>query len=99
MIAVAIDVILGLVVLEGLGLILLNRATGLGPAARKVPAMLAAGFFLMLATRLALGGAGAGPIATCLLGSLVAHLADLASRWRDAARLSNDGRAGIGGAR
>ena len=43
--------------------------------------MLAAGFFLMLATRLALGDVGAGAIAACLLAALVAHLGDLAARW------------------
>ena len=82
MIAGAVDVILVLVVLEGLGLILLNRATGRGPPARGVPAMLAAGFFLMLAVRLSLAGAGDGPLAACFLAALVAHLADLAQRWR-----------------
>ena len=91
LLATAIDVILVLVVLEGCGLVWLRRATGRGPAPRAVLAMLAAGFFLMLATRLALGDAGAGPIAACLLGSLAAHVFDLAGRWPTS---SKGGRAG-----
>lgn len=83
MIAIAIDAILVLVVIEGLGLVLVRRATGRGPRAGAVPAMLAAGFFLMLAVRLALAGAGEGALAACLLASLVAHLLDLAGRWHD----------------
>ena len=81
LLAAAIDAILVLVVLEGCGLVLWRRVTARGPAPRAVLAMLAAGFFLMLATRLALGDGGAGPIAACLLGALVAHLGDLAARW------------------
>ena len=83
MIATAIDAILVLVVVEGLGLVLLRRMTGRGPPARVVPAMLAAGFFLMLAARLALAGAGEGALAACFLAALVAHLLDLAGRWHD----------------
>ena len=81
LLATAIDAILVLVVLETVGLILWHRTTGRGPAPRAVVAMLAAGFFLMLATRLALGKIGAGPIAACLLAALVAHVGDLAARW------------------
>ena len=97
MIAAAIDVILVLVVIEGTALVVYRRATGRGPEARKVPAMLAAGFFLMLAVRLAQGGAGDGTLALCLVGSLVAHLFDLAGRWRT--HRPNDGCAGADGER
>ena len=83
MIAIAIDAILVLVILEGLALGLYNRATGHGPPARKIPAMLAAGFFLMLAVRLALAGASEVALAACFLAALVAHLLDLAGRWRN----------------
>ena len=83
MIGIAIDAILVLVVVEGLGLVLFNRVTGRGPAARTIPAMLAAGFFLMLAVRLALAGAGELWLAACFLAALVAHLLDLAGRWRN----------------
>ena len=84
MIAQALDAILGLVVIEAIGLVVLNQTTGHGLAPKKILGMLAAGFFLMLATRLALGGAGDAPIAACLFASLLAHLADLAIRWREA---------------
>ncbi|MBE7220795.1 MAG: hypothetical protein INR64_20195 [Caulobacteraceae bacterium] len=81
LLAGAIDVILLLVGLEALALVLWHRATGRGPAPRAILAMLAAGFFLMLATRLALGDAGTGLIAACLLAALAAHVGDLAARW------------------
>ncbi len=83
MIAAALDVILGLVVVEAIALTAWARVTGRGLAPRAILGTLASGFFLMLATRLAVGAAGAGPIAACLLGSLVAHVADLALRWGD----------------
>jgi Ca2+/Na+ antiporter len=83
MIATAIDVILVFVVVEGVALALYRRATGRGPVARKIPAMLAAGFFLMLAVRLALAGVSELWLAACFLAALVAHLLDLSGRWRD----------------
>ena len=82
MIATAIDAILVLVIVEGLALVVLYRRSGRGIAPRRLLGNLAAGFFLMLATRLALAEAGDGPIAVCLLAALVAHLLDLAARWR-----------------
>ena len=84
MIATALDIILALVIVEGVALTALHGTTGRGIAPRNLLGTLAAGFFLMLAVRLAVGGAGDGPIAASLLGSLVAHLADLAIRWRRA---------------
>jgi hypothetical protein len=87
-IAIAIDVILILVLIEGVGLVVFNKATGRGVTAKQSLGMLAAGFFLMLAARLALDvGRDASieaqaPVAACLLAALVAHLADLALRWR-----------------
>ena len=83
MIAIALDAILVLVVIEGLVLAIVKRRTGKGIAPKSLLGMLGAGAFLMLGLRLALGGAGDGPIAACLLGSLIAHVADLASRWRE----------------
>ena len=83
MIALAVDVILGLVVMEAVVLTAWKRATGQGLAPRAILGTLASGFFLMLATRLAIGGTGGGPIAACLFASLLAHVADLALRWRD----------------
>ena len=53
-IALAIDVILALVVAEGVALVALHRLTGAGIPPRRLLGTLTAGFFLMLATRLGL---------------------------------------------
>ncbi len=82
MIALAVDIILGLVVVEAFALTAWKRATGNGLAPRALLGTLASGFLLMLAVRLAIGEAGAGPIAVCLLASLMAHVTDLVLRWR-----------------
>lgn len=79
------DAILGLVVLEALALALYHRVTGGGIAPRRYLANLAAGFALLLAARLALGGAPSWQLAACLLASLCAHLLDFAGRWDRAA--------------
>lgn len=82
MLAHLIDAILVLVPVEAAALILLYRRTGRGIAPRRLLATIAAGFFIMLAVRLAIAQAGDGPIAACLLASFFAHIADLAGRWR-----------------
>lgn len=75
-----LDVILVLVLCEGALLTLLHRRLGWSGGVGKWAATLAAGFLLMLALRLALGGAAPVWLALCLLGSLCAHLADLRIR-------------------
>lgn len=82
---VIIDLILALMVAEGILLWVHHRRTGQGLALADIALMLAAGACLMLAVRAALVGAGPHWIAACLAGSLVAHLADLVRRWRSAA--------------
>ena len=82
MLALALDVILVFVLIESAGLVLFHRRTGRGIATNALLGNLAAGFFLMLAVRLALGGTSEALIAGCLLAALVAHLVDLAARWR-----------------
>ena len=77
-----VDLILGLMALEGAGLLLLRARTGRGPAPAALLAFLLAGACLMLALRAALVGAGWGWVALGLAGGLAAHLADLALRWR-----------------
>ncbi|WP_428374634.1 hypothetical protein [Lichenicoccus sp.] len=72
-----IDAILVFVVLEGLLLTLLHRRLGWSGGIGKWAATLSAGFLLMLALRLALGGAAPVWLALCLLLSLCAHLVDL----------------------
>nr|WP_321986465.1 hypothetical protein [uncultured Lichenicoccus sp.] len=75
-----IDAILVLVVLEGALLTVLHRRLGWNGGIGKWAATLSAGFLLMLALRLALGGAAPVWMALCLLLSLGAHLVDLAER-------------------
>jgi hypothetical protein len=81
MMATLMTAILGLVFVEALALLWYHRATGRGVAPRALIANLAAGFFLLLAARLALGAAPDWALAACLLASLCAHLTDLAARW------------------
>ncbi len=77
-----LDVIIALMVLEGLALIAYARWTGRGPAPGAMIANLASGAALMLALRAALSGWGAAAVATCLIASFAAHVTDLARRWR-----------------
>jgi len=76
-----IDLILLLVMAEAVGLMLLRRATGRGIAPPALLANLAAGAFLLGALRCGMSGVGDGWVGLCLALALVAHLADLRSRW------------------
>ena len=76
-----IDAILVLVLVEAAALTLYHRRTRTGIAPGKLLPNLAAGFFLMLALRLALGDAPRWAVPACLLAGLFAHLADVAGRW------------------
>ena len=77
-----IDLILLLMVVEAAVLALHNRRTGRGLPVRQVVTVLLAGGFLMLALRAALTGAAWSSVALFLGLGLLAHLADLAGRWR-----------------
>jgi hypothetical protein len=77
-----IDLILGLVVVEVMVLALWRRRFGTGPALGDLAANLASGGFLLLAVRAALVNAAWQWVALALLGSLLAHLADLYGRRR-----------------
>ena len=75
------DGILLLMLLEGGALLLLRHRLGpAGPWWRMLP-MLAAGACLLLALRIALAGASPAWLLTALGAALLAHLADLATRW------------------
>lgn len=76
-----IDVIVALVVLEGLLLVSYRRLTGRGPAPTDALVNLAAGLCLMLAVRAALVEAGWQWVAFWLFASLIAHFVDLGRRW------------------
>lgn len=77
--------IAGLVVLEAILLVWLWRARGLGIAPRAVLGNLVSGACLMLAVGAALADAPWWDVAILLILSLVAHVADLALRWRGGA--------------
>jgi len=76
------DLILLVLVFEGLALWLFHQRTGRGlPLSVVLPFLLAGGAFA-LSLRAALTGAGWLLVALPLLGALVAHVWDLAARWR-----------------
>lgn len=77
-----VDLIVALLIVEAALLLGWRRITGRGPAATDLLANLLAGLFLLLALRAALVHAGWGWIAVCLGAALVAHVADVARRWR-----------------
>lgn len=77
-----VDLILLLMVAEAAMLVLHNRRTGRGLPARQAVTVLMAGGFLMLALRASLTGESWSAVALFLGLGLIAHLADLAGRWR-----------------
>lgn len=77
-----IDLILLAVLIEGLGLLVLYRATGRGIPPGKLLPNLIAGFCLFLALRLVLAGAAATWVALSLLAALVAHVSEVILRWQ-----------------
>ena len=76
------DLILLVLVFEGLALWLFHRITGRGLPLRVVLPFLLAGAAFALSLRAALTGAGWPLVGLPLLGALVAHIWDLAARWR-----------------
>ena len=82
MIRLIVDAILGLVLLEAAALLMLHRLARRGLPPLPTLSTLSAGFFLLLATRLALGRAPWFALCGVLFLALCAHLLDLWSRWR-----------------
>ena len=78
----AADVVLALMALEAVVLLAVHATTGRGLAPRQLLPGLAAGALLVLALRAVLEGQGLAAATPFLLGALVAHLSDLALRWR-----------------
>jgi len=76
------DLILLILVFEGLALWLIYRRTGRGLPLGAILPFLMAGAAFALSLRAALTGAGWPLVALPLLGALVAHIWDLAARWR-----------------
>lgn len=77
-----IDIILALMALETIALLAFYRATGRGVAPRALLPFMAAGVCLMLALKAALTGGSWQAVAGLLSLAFVAHLADIALRWR-----------------
>ena len=77
----ATDLVLAIMMVEGVLLLVYHRATGRGIAPSRLIPTLASGAFLVLALRAALTGAGWMAIAGLLGAALIAHLGDLAVRW------------------
>jgi hypothetical protein len=78
---VLLDAILGVFAIEAVALGLYHRATGRGIAPRVYLPNLAAGFFILAAARVAVGGGPLVAIPFCLLAALGAHVLDFAGRW------------------
>lgn len=78
----AVDLALLVTAIEGMLLAGYHRGTGRGVAPGALLGNLLSGACLLLALHGALSGAGWPWIAPCLLGSLLAHLADLRRRWQ-----------------
>ena len=76
-----VDLGLGLIALEAVGLLVFRASTGRGPSPLALIANLLAGGFILVALRSTLSGAGFVWIGAALTASLVAHVVDLAARW------------------
>ncbi len=77
-----IDAILLLMMIEGAALCWLRARTGRGLSMGSVATLLASGAALMLALRAALTGAGWETVSLFLVVGLMAHLVDVAVRWK-----------------
>ncbi len=87
-----VDAIIALVAIEGVVLVLWRALTGGGLPIAETLANLSSGAALLLALRMALTGASPAYVLAVLSVALIAHLADLASRWESAPqRLPNEG--------
>lgn len=78
----AIDGILVLMLAEAMAVLGWRALRGGGPALVPFLGNLVAGAFLLLALRAALAGAEPLTLAILLLAAFIAHLVDLALRWR-----------------
>jgi hypothetical protein len=76
-----VDAIVALVAVEGVVLVLWRALTGGGLAVVQILANLSSGAALLLALHMAITGASSTSVLALLSVALVAHVADLASRW------------------
>lgn len=76
-----VDLVLGLMLLEGLALVLYHRKTGRGIPTGDLLVNFLAGFVLLVTVRLAVSGAAWWWIVLGITASLPVHLLDLWRRW------------------
>ncbi len=76
-----LDWIIAAMCLEACGLVALHAWRGQGVAPRALLPNLLSGMCLLIAMRLALGGAWWGFCSAALLAALALHLAELARNW------------------
>jgi hypothetical protein len=76
-----VDLILVIVAIEAAFLLIFCRSTGRGLSPAELLPNLFAGFFLLLALRLSLGGAGWELCCASLAAAGLAHMVDLSRRW------------------
>ena len=81
-----IDAIVALLVIEALLLTAVRALLGRGPSIVSTLANSSAGVALFLALRAAIAEAPFAVIGACLFAALLAHIADLTTRWRGAPR-------------
>ena len=81
-----VDLILVMMLIEGLALTLYHRRTGKGIPPAGLAGFLLSGFVLLLTLRAALTGAGWGWISLGLTAALFTHLTDLWLRWQTPGR-------------
>jgi hypothetical protein len=89
-----VDLILAVVLLEGLVIYGYRRRLGRGLSPAQLLSLLLPGVCLLMALRAALDGAAWPWVALWLLAALVSHLADLRQRWRACAAAGRRGAAG-----
>jgi hypothetical protein len=76
-----VDAIIALVAVEGVVLVLWRALTGGGLTMAETLANLSSGAALLLALRMAITGGLSASVLAFLSVALIAHVADLASRW------------------
>jgi hypothetical protein len=76
-----VDGIIALVAVEGVILVLWRALIGDGPTMAETLANLSSGAALLLALRMAITGGLSASVLALLSVALIAHVADLASRW------------------
>ena len=87
-----VDAIIALVAVEGIVLVVWRALTGGGLTVVQTLANLSSGAALLLALRMSITGGLSASVLALLSVALIAHVADLASRWEvSSGRLPNEG--------